>query len=91
MTTPVSAAFISPEKAAHILRCSERKVAEMLKNGELPGVQLGLSWVIPVSAFVFTVGQMAMHQSKARRDAKAAETEPVKRHPGRPRKVKPTT
>lgn len=57
MTDPVTALAIyggkvlpeilSVQEAAAYLHCHPEKVKRMLRNGELPGIKFGHSWLVP--------------------------------------------
>lgn len=51
--------FITVEEIALVLLCTEHQVIELLRNGTLPGMKPGRSWVIPRVAFITAVNAWA--------------------------------
>ena len=51
--------FITVEGIALVLLCTEHQVIELLRNGTLPGMKPGRSWVIPRVAFITAVNAWA--------------------------------
>jgi excisionase family DNA binding protein len=73
--------------------CSEARIIEMLRGGELPGVKFGRSWAIPRQAFWQRVNELALQEAEERRIENRAPLPahlepgvPMKRPRGRPRK-----
>ena len=58
---------ITIEQASEMLFCSPEVMAERLKNGELPGIKYGRSWVIPFEAFMARLNEIALENAEQRR------------------------
>ncbi len=54
---------VTIERAAEFLECTEVHVLALLRDGRLPGVKLGKSWVIPARAFFTAVSDLAIEQA----------------------------
>ena len=74
---------ISVAEAASFLECSEERVSELMRLGELPGLKKGRAWVLPRPAFYTAVNQMAVTDAAAIRGANTPAPTPTRR--GRPR------
>lgn len=57
------------DQAAELLQCDRDTAAERLNSGELPGLKLGRSWVIPADAFMRRVNELAIELAEQRRQA----------------------
>jgi len=50
---------LSPEKVANKLGLSPRTIREMIHNREIPAVQVGRRWIIPVKALEHWLDEQA--------------------------------
>jgi excisionase family DNA binding protein len=78
--------MLSINEAAAMLECTRETLVDHLKQGSLPGLKIGRSWVLPRAAFVDAINALAVHQALERR----SEAAPKRNHvaspqPGRPR------
>jgi excisionase family DNA binding protein len=55
---------------AELLSCDAETVAAKLINGDLPGLKIGRSWIIPKQAFLQRLNSKALEDSAARREDK---------------------
>lgn len=69
----ISNQFLSLDDAARVLQCTENQVIELLRNGTLPGMKPGRSWVIPHQAFVTAVNAWAHRAAEAQQALVAHE------------------
>lgn len=60
---------ISFEEACSLIKCTPETLSEKLRTGELPGVKFGREWVIPRDAFCMRLNEMAITESRLRREA----------------------
>lgn len=51
---------LSKEQVAALLQCDVLTVEEKCRNGELPGVKVGRSWVFPREALLQRLNEMAL-------------------------------
>lgn len=69
------------DQAAELLKCDRDTAAERLNSGELPGLKLGRSWVIPAEAFMRRINELAIELAEQRRkdqkDAMAKAGQPT--------------
>ena len=75
---------ISVAEAATFLECSEERVSELMRLGELPGLKKGRAWVLPRPAFYTAVNEMAVADAAAIRGANTSAPTPTRL--GRPRR-----
>lgn len=62
------------ELADDWLQCSKETAAQALASGDLPGVQYGRSWVVPVGALLARLDELAIEQAAQRRAARETPT-----------------
>lgn len=60
-------AIFSALEVSDLLRCHEETVEELLRLGELPGIKIGRSWIVPADALNQRLTEMALSQSESRR------------------------
>lgn len=60
---------MSVEQAAQALGCETPTVEQALRDGDLPGVRYGRSWVIPESALAERLHAKALEEAAQRRNA----------------------
>lgn len=88
MTLPL----LDPETAAALLCCTPETIEDRLRDGTLPGVKFGRSWVIPTQALEQTLCELALTQARERRKAvEQAPATPVVDRTGRRRTAPPIT
>src|SRR5882672_7194055 len=51
---------LTKEQIAELLQCDVTTVEEKARNGELPGVKVGRSWVFPREAMLQRLNEMAL-------------------------------
>ena len=51
---------ITITEAAEFLECTESRIQELLREGRLPGLKMGKSWVIPSATFYGAVEALAV-------------------------------
>ena len=54
---------ITITEAAEFLECTESRIQELLREGRLPGLKMGKSWVIPTAMFYEYVEGIARYDS----------------------------
>ena len=81
------------DQAAELLSCSGKTVEEMARDGRLPGLKPGGSWVFPAGALAKALDELAMQEAAQRRQrpAPAAVAQPpaAAARPGRKARVLP--
>lgn len=80
--------LITETQAAEMLDCEPCTVQEKLRNGELPGVKLGRSWRIPLTALMEALHAKAMANMATKpRKSPVAIVKPItaRRPPALPR------
>ncbi len=76
---------------AEMLLCDEITVADRLRQGVIPGLKFGRTWIIPAGALLQRLNDIALEESAKRREESAIQApmppqqQPRKR--GRPRFV----
>jgi excisionase family DNA binding protein len=90
-----SAVYTAAE-AAVPLRCSAKTVEQLLRDGDLAGIKPGGEWIIPGTALLRRLDELAIEQAAERRKPKPAEpasistgTAPAKRTAGRQARALP--
>lgn len=69
-------------QVAELLKCSRRTVEERTRNGDLPGIKYGESWVYPTQALLAVVNQQALQNVEpVQRRALAAQVRTPPRLP----------
>lgn len=63
--------FLTAVEVAELLHCDCGTVEDLLRRGELPGLKLGRSWIIPMDALHQCLNQMALDESEKRRKDRA--------------------
>ena len=58
---------ISMEEACEFLQCGPVRLLQLLNGGELPGLKVGRSWVLPRVAFFDAVNRKATKAAELRR------------------------
>lgn len=86
--------ILSPELAAAVLRCEPRTVQEECRRGNLPGLKIGVDWIIPSAALIARVNSLAVEEAekrlKGRGDAANDSAKPtLVKFPGGERKPPP--
>ena len=59
--------LLDPDAAAELLGCTVATVEDRLRDGTLPGLQIGRSWRIPAAALDQRLTELALEQSAERR------------------------
>ena len=54
---------ITITEAAEFLECTESRIQELLREGRLPGLKMGKSWVIPTALFYEYVEGIARYDA----------------------------
>lgn len=67
--------LLDPAAVAPLLGCTPETVEDRLRDGTLPGVKLGRSWVIPARALEQRLCDLAMEQAAERRQQPPATAE----------------
>jgi excisionase family DNA binding protein len=58
------------EQVAALMGCSVKTVEAMARDGELPGIKPGGSWIFPVGALASQLDALALEQARARKAPK---------------------
>lgn len=81
------------DQAAELLGCSGKTVEEMARDGRLPGLKPGGSWVFPAGALARRLDELALEEAAQRRKrpapAATAQTPAAASRPGRKARVLP--
>lgn len=81
------------DEAAALLGCSPKTVEEMARDGRLPGLKPGGSWVFPAGALARALDELAMQEAAQRRKkpapAAVAQQPAVAGRPGRKARTLP--
>ena len=81
------------EQAAALLGCSAKTVEEMARDGRLPGLKPGVSWVFPAGALARRLDELALEEAAQRRKqpatAAVAQQPAAAGRPGRKARVLP--
>ena len=78
------------DQAAALLGCSPKTVEEMARDGRLPGIKPGGSWVFPAGALARRLDELALEEAAQRRKAPSpAATLQKPARPGRKARVLP--
>lgn len=56
----------SVEKVAQILDCEPETAVERIKCGDIPGLKIGRSWVIPIEAFNLRMTELSLEDANAK-------------------------
>lgn len=56
------------EEVAELLACDKDTAAERLNSGDLPGLKMGRSWVIPEQALIQRMNEIALEEAAKRRE-----------------------
>lgn len=64
--------LLAPEQAAPLLDCTPATVEDRLRDGTLPGVKFGRSWLIPASALAQALHDQALAEAARRRESAEA-------------------
>lgn len=62
------------ELANDWLRCTPDTASQALTSGELPGLQYGRGWIVPVGALLARLDELALEQATQRRAARETPT-----------------
>lgn len=68
----MSESMYSVEKVAQILDCEPETAVERIKCGDIPGLKIGRSWVIPIEAFNLRMTELSLEDANARRQQRVA-------------------
>lgn len=63
------------ELADEWLHCSPETAAQALASGDLPGLQYGRGWIVPVGALLDRLDELARQQASERRAPRETPTE----------------
>lgn len=56
------------DQVAELLMCDKDTAAERLNSGDLPGLKMGRSWVIPEQALIQRMNEIALEEAARRRE-----------------------
>ena len=73
--------ILNEQGAAELLDCSTETVQEKARNGELPAVKYGRSWVFPRQALLDVLNRKALENVGRHVRATARAVVPAKRQP----------
>lgn len=59
---------LTVDQAAELLQCSPKTVQAHARSGYLPGVMFGVDWVFPRGAFFARLDEIALEESRKRRE-----------------------
>lgn len=65
--------FLTKDQVAELLQCDVLTVEEKARNGAIPGVKIGRSWVFVRSALVARMHELAMEPKRTRGMQEAIE------------------
>jgi excisionase family DNA binding protein len=68
--------IIEIDEAAAILKCSVETLTDNLRSGHLPGLKLGVPWIIPRQAFYARLNEIAVEEAVRRRQAREPAAPP---------------
>ena len=81
---------INAEQCAELLYCTEQRVEELTRTGELPGVKFGRSWIYVKADLLAYIADRARKEAEERRqDLNARKLVPRLDTPIRPRRQTP--
>lgn len=63
----MSSDILTVEEACRMVGCAEQTLLARLRSGNLPGLKLGKSWVIPQAAFVSRLNELAAVEAERRK------------------------
>ena len=83
--------ILTTHEAADLLQCQPKTVEDKLRAGELPGIKMGQSWMLPREALLDRINELA-RQNIGKRPAGGAPDlkQPAAGQPGRKRKAIPS-
>lgn len=58
---------INAEQCAQLLQCTEQRVEELTRNGDLPGMKYGRSWIFVKADLLVYIAERARKESEERR------------------------
>lgn len=61
-------AVMDVEQVAAMLDCTPRTVEDNARDGTLPALKFGVSWVFPTAALLSRLSELALKQAHARRE-----------------------
>lgn len=83
---------LTKDQVAELLQCDAATVEDKARNGELPAVKIGRSWVFPRSALLLRLNEMALVPKRTRGMTAAIERQArIDADTLRRRKVSPFT
>ena len=68
----MSAEAYSINEVATILGCEAETAVERIISGDLPGLKIGRSWIVPREAFSQCLNELALREAQERRKALSA-------------------
>lgn len=79
--------ILTSDETADLLDCETRTVEDALRDGKLPGIKLGRSWMIPREALLEVVNELAKQNLAVRMEPAPLSIRPTAR--GRKRVAPP--
>ena len=70
LDTQMPIELYTAEQVAALMGCSVKTVEAMARDGDLPGIKPGGSWVFPAGALASQLDALALEQSRARKAPK---------------------
>jgi excisionase family DNA binding protein len=70
MDTLMRIELYTAEQVATLMGCSVKTVEAMARDGDLPGIKPGGSWIFPSGALASQLDALALEQSRARKAPK---------------------
>lgn len=64
--------ILTVEDVSQLLHCDTTTVEDKARNGELPGVKIGRSWIFPRDALIDSINELARLEAAARKAGKQA-------------------
>lgn len=81
---------IDTEQCAELLHCTEQRIEELTRSGELPGMKFGRGWIYVKADLLAYIADRARKEAEERRqDLNARKTVPNLNTPIRPRRQIP--
>ena len=69
--------ILTVEQFAELCKCSQRTLEEKARNGILPGLKMGDSWIFPTEATLRAINRLAEEEATTR--AKPTEARAIKK------------
>lgn len=86
----MTAETINAEQCAELLHCTEQRIEELTRSGELPGMKFGRGWIYVKADLLAYIAERARKEAEERRqDLNARKSVPRPDVPLRPRRQTP--